>query len=321
MDQAERIQVFVRGIWDWFRTHKRSLPWRDLRVRDPNHRAYLILVSEIMLQQTQVSRVIHLYKNFIQTYPRIEDLSRASNSEVIIAWRGLGYNNRALRLRNTAREIVEKRSSVFPQSLDELLLLPGIGHYTASAVRNFAFQLPTPCIDTNIRRILHRFFFGIERGDGTWKKQDKDLLLLAKKVLEEALKEPCSTTADWHAALMDFGALVCTKNNPKWHHFSKDLKLSCISYGKELKRTKKLINNEPGRLIAGVHVPNRIIRGRIVEVLRGSPRGIAISDIGPLVAIDWVFDNHTEWLTAILQSLERDGVVKRTGDNVRLSES
>ncbi len=180
MTRADRIAVFCDEIWMWFGNNKRSLPWRDLPDRDIENKAYKVLVSEIMLQQTQVSRVIISYKNFIQTFPHISVLAGASNREVMMAWRGLGYNNRALRLRDAAREIVTRKK--FPRGMEELQSLPGIGHYTAGAIRNFAFGIPTACMDVNIKRILHRFFIGIENSDGTYKVDESDLLVLAEKV-------------------------------------------------------------------------------------------------------------------------------------------
>lgn len=328
MTQSERIKRFTRGIWDWFARNKRSLPWRDLKEKDDNRRAYLVLVSEIMLQQTQVSRVIILYKEFIRKFSLIEDLAKASNSEILIAWRGLGYNNRALRLRDAARTIVTEKGGGFPRSLEELQPIPGIGHYTASAVLNFAFGIPSACLDTNIRRILHRFFVGPENPDGTWKKDERYLLKLAEEVLHCALgpsprparrgtplhrdgEGPGARTSDWHAALMDFGSLVCTKNSPKWELFSEDLKSSCMAYGKEIKRTKNMIKKEPGRLVAGRFIPNRIFRGRIIETLRDVPEGLPLDHLGSRVAIDWTMGDHREWLALIIESLGRDGMIEK----------
>ena len=186
MDRLCRMHLFCTGILDWYAVHRRTLPWRDLKTKNLDHKAYLVLVSEVMLQQTQVPRVIILYKKFIQTFPLIEDLAKASNAEVLIAWRGLGYNSRALRLRDTAKAIVSQ--NCFPREMHDLQKLPGIGHYTAGAIRNFAFGIPTPCIDVNIRRILHRFFVGPENVDGTWKKDDAYLLKIAEEALATVMK-------------------------------------------------------------------------------------------------------------------------------------
>lgn len=403
MPEPDRIRIFVDEIWKWFAVHKRSLPWRDLPDDDPDHKAYLILVSEIMLQQTQVPRVIVLYKEFIRRFPRIEDLAKATNAEVLMAWRGLGYNNRAIRLRDTARTILgnskrqishlrpfgdsgghanynsekyqsnshlpalhyssdearsiacpskpEGRSGVnyqfFPRSMTDLLALPGVGPYTAAAIRNFAFNLPTPCLDTNIRRILHRFFVGPENADGTWRKDDRWLMGVAEKVLKEAMlerrhrgfrrvrrsrgdndnfsssdssasSESSASSSSWHAALMDFGSLVMTKNNPKWNLLSPELRSICKAYGKRINRVQKVIKREPGREIAGKYIPNRIIRGRVVEALRDHPDGLTIDQIGPIVAMDWTMGDFRGWLQGIVQSLMKDLILEKQKRVLRL---
>ena len=330
MKESDRIEAFTRDIWEWYGRHKRTLPWRDLAEKDADRRAYLVLVSEVMLQQTQVSRVTVLYKNFIQKYPHTEALSKAKNSEVLIAWRGLGYNNRALHLRDAAKKIAHDFDGVVPREMETLQSLPGVGHYTAAAVRNFAFGIPTACMDVNIRRILHRFFVGPENADGTWKKDDAFLLKLAEKVLTRALQTadaPLSETssalpsasADWHAALMDFGSLVMTKNSPKWDQFSKTLKTVCMAYGKEIKRTKNVIKKEPGRMLGSRFVPNRIFRGKIIEQLRDHPKGLTPDAIGQRVALDWTMGDHREWLHGLLSGLQKDGMIVSRGKAFRLA--
>src|SRR3989338_7374659 len=183
MHRSDRIIAFVDTIWAWYAVHKRSLPWRDLAVVDETERAYRVLVSEVMLQQTQVSRVVIIYKRFLEQFPTIEKLASASTKDVLMAWRAMGYNSRALRLRDAAKIIIEDFGGVFPKEFNQLRSIKGVGPYTAGAIRNFAFNLPTPCIDTNIRRILHRTFVGPENSDGTYKKDDRYLLGLAGEVL------------------------------------------------------------------------------------------------------------------------------------------
>ncbi len=333
MTESDRIRIFCHEIWAWFNVHKRTLPWRDLKTKDIDQKAYLVLVSEIMLQQTQVPRVIILYKQFIQKFSHMKALSKASNSEILIAWRGLGYNNRALRLRDAAKIIVAPHpdplprgegnkskgfNGRFPSSMEDLQSIGGIGHYTAAAVRNFAFGIPTPCLDTNIRRILHRFFVGPENPDGTWKKDDKHLLALAARVQDSALAMKKGTCADWNAALMDFGSAVCTKNNPKWLVFTQEMKSICMAYGKQIKRTKKLNKQEPGRMMAGRFVPNRIFRGNIVEALRDAKKPLTLSQLGSQAIPDWTMGDHREWLTKILSNLRRDELIQSAGNKFRL---
>ena len=148
------ISQFLSTLFSWYAVHKRTLPWRDLQGDDPVHRLYMILVSEVMLQQTQVPRVRDMYKKFIQKFPTSFDLSQASNADVLVAWKGLGYNSRALRLRDAARELQARDVSLIVE--DDLRSLPGVGPYTAGALRTFALGQPTACIDTNIRRKIGR---------------------------------------------------------------------------------------------------------------------------------------------------------------------
>ncbi len=345
VQKSERIEAFVTQIWNWYAVHKRTLPWRDLPDAHPTERAYKVLVSEIMLQQTQVPRVMVVFKSFLERFPLITKLAQASNAEVITAWRGMGYNSRALRLRDAARGIVAKgqedkragrQEIVFPTDMEELLSIPGIGPYTAAAIRNFAFGIPTPCIDTNIRRILHRVFIGPENADGTWEKGDDYLIELAEQVLKSAMNSyharsslentnnekrvnelTSSAAADWHAALMDFGSLVQTKRNPKWEvcpltakGIMKTTKKSYERSAMSDQRTGKILKKEPGREIAGRHVPNRIIRGRVVEALRDAPKGMTLGQLGRVACIDWDEDEHREWMRALLQKLVRDSMIK-----------
>ena len=232
----------------------------------------------------------------------------------------MGYNNRALRLRDAARAVMERHGGVIPQSMDELQALPGIGHYTAAAIRNFAFGMSTPCLDTNIRRVLHRAFIGPERADGTWPTDDRALLGLAERalraaedafaVLSDELPNAGAPGAEWHAALMDFGSLVCTKRAPRWDVCPlTEAGLMRAAY--KVPSFKRVPKAEPGRMIAGRFVPNRIVRGRIVEALREHPRGLTVGAIGSAACIDWHPEEHRVWLMSLLTGLQRDGIVAK----------
>ena len=345
MDRSERVNAFVDEIWSWYARNKRSLPWRDLKIKDDAERAYRILVSEVMLQQTQVPRVIVIFRRFLEAFPRLQDLARASNRDVLIAWRGMGYNSRALRLRDAARTILEDFGGVFPKDMESLCSIKGIGDYTAAAIRNFAFGIPTPCLDTNIRRVLHRTFVGMENADGTWEKDDKYLLRLAEEVLEAALCSPRAfaggerreaspfvhlrrtqsrravVTAAWHSALMDFGSLVQAKRNPKWDicpltksgickawNGKKSVMLSGAPKGR--RRSTQHTKREPGRFVGAAFIPNRIFRGKIVEELRDSKRGLPLSELGKRVCLDWNFPQHQQWLRGVLKKLKADALVE-----------
>ncbi|MCB9808679.1 hypothetical protein H6770_05515 [Candidatus Peribacteria bacterium] len=323
MKQSEHIAVFVQCIWGWYARHKRDLPWRDLAIEDDMERAYHILVSEVMLQQTQVSRVKIVFKEFLERFPSIADLAAASNTDVIMAWRGMGYNNRALRLRDATREVIKQR--YFPVEMSELIRLPGVGHYTAAAIRNFAFNIPTPCLDTNIRRIIHRSFVGPENADGTWKRDDRYLLVLTEKLLQDAINPSLSSfhfplsASNWHAALMDYGSLVCTMRNPKWDICPLTKAGVMKAAHKEIKRNVERGKREPGRVVAGKHIPNRIFRGKIVEELRDAKKGLSVEEIGALVCIDWDATQHQEWLEKLIEALKRDQLIRIHRDKVLLA--
>ena len=317
MNRAERIHLFTTEIWQWYSTHKRSLPWRDLSIKNDAERTYQILVSEVMLQQTQVGRVKILFKEFLKKFPKLRDLSSASNREIILAWRGMGYNNRALRLRDAAT-MLQTFPSV-PTDMKTLMSLPGVGHYTAAAIRNFAFNLKTPCLDTNIRRILHRTFMGPEKEDGTWEKDDTYLLSLAADVLEAAITPGTKRDArNWHAALMDFGSLVCTTKHPRWDLCPLTRKgIMKAAYRAPTKN--RSARREPGRFVGSTFVPNRIFRGKVVEELRDAADGLTLHTIGKTICIDWSEKDHEAWLTCILEKLIKDQLIQKKSNRFVLS--
>jgi A/G-specific adenine glycosylase len=202
------VSRFRKEIYLYYRRAGRHvLPWR--KTRDP----YEILVSEIMLQQTQVSRVLTKYTEFLKLFPSAHALAKAPVAQVLSAWQGLGYNRRALNLKRAAEAVVKDFGGAFPRTSDELESLPGIGQSTRGAIMAFAFNIPTVFIETNIRAIyLHHFFK--DKTD----VHDKDLLPHIEKTLDK--KNP----RDWYYALMDYGVhLKQTLPNPsrKSIHHSK----------------------------------------------------------------------------------------------------
>ncbi|UPA23007.1 hypothetical protein K8942_02225 [Candidatus Peribacteria bacterium] len=326
MNKEERIAGFVEEIWAWYMRHKRILPWRDLAIADDTQRAYMVLVSEIMLQQTQVPRVMIIFKRFLDEFPTVAALAQASNKEVILAWKGMGYNSRALRLRDAANIIIDEHQGIFPKEMDQLLSIKGIGPYTAAAIRNFAFNIPTPCIDTNIRRILHRTFVGPESDEGTWDMNDRALLKIAAEVLDHAVQTvPAGLkgAADWHAALMDFGSLVQTKSNPKWDICpltEKNLmKATPKNFPESRKLKAKSSSKEPGRMMGATYIPNRIFRGRIVDALREHHQGLDFDLIGQEICTDWT-DEHHLWLEQLLLKLKADGLIAVRKDRYVLGD-
>lgn len=189
---------FQRRLLKWYREYGRDLPWR--RTTDP----YKILVSEVMLQQTQVDRVIPKYHEFLEKYPTVTDLAAAEPDEVRETWSPLGYNIRPYRLHSIARETVERYGGQIPRQPDTLLSLKGIGRYTAGAVRSFAFQEDAAILDTNVMRVLHRIFWG----QGDPKSRKAQLWALSEALI------PKGKGYDFNQALMDFGAMMCTARKP-----------------------------------------------------------------------------------------------------------
>jgi A/G-specific adenine glycosylase len=193
-------QRFRRRLLAWYRRNGRDLPWR--RTRDPYH----ILVSEVMLQQTQVDRVIPKYHEWLGKYPTLEALAGAEESDVAMTWRPLGYNIRPRRLQSIARESVARYGGELPSDHETLLSFKGIGEYTAGAVRSFAFGQRAAILDTNVARVLFRVFVG--EGDPRAHAMKRHLWTVSRTVL------PRSNVFDFNQALMDFGATVCTARNP-----------------------------------------------------------------------------------------------------------
>lgn len=189
---SKKEQQFVESVWEYYRRHgRRSLPWRH--TKDP----YRILVSEIMLQQTQVERVIPKYTHFITQFPSCKSLAQASLGDVLRAWQGLGYNRRAKMLHQCASVVVQEYDGNIPQTHTELMKLPGIGHYTAGAVLAFAYETPVAIIETNIRSaIIHHFF-----SDAT-DVTDKEIMLHVERTLQKDM------VREWYYAFMDYGAYI-----------------------------------------------------------------------------------------------------------------
>jgi len=192
----ERGPAFRRRLLAWFRRAGRDLPWR--RTRDP----YRVLVSEFMLQQTQVSRVLDYYDRFLHRYPSVEALARARPRAVREAWEGLGYYRRAANLHRLAKEVVRRHGGTVPADPEVLLELPGVGPYTAGAVATFAYERPIAAVDTNVGRVIRRVF-SCQTAKDTRKRAQ--------------LLQPRRGKTAWtfNQALMELGALVCSARAPK----------------------------------------------------------------------------------------------------------
>ena len=211
---SKKISEFRRTVWKYYNENGRhDLPWR--KTKDP----YRILVSEVMLQQTQVARVLEKYKQFLKRFPTVRALAKASLADVLKIWSGLGYNRRAKYLHDTAKQLMLfSRGRVFIAS-DELQKLPGIGPYTAAAIRVFAFNEPGILIETNIRAaFIHHFHSNVLQNV---RVSDAEILPLAQKAAEG--QDP----RKWHWALMDYGAYLKrsgVRNNSRSAHYTKQSK-------------------------------------------------------------------------------------------------
>src|SRR5260221_13262 len=281
-------------ILRWYRKHQRELQWR--KTTDP----YEILVSEIMLQQTQVSRVQQKLPPFLNQFPTIRKLAQASNDHVVRAWQGMGYNNRAIRLRNLARVIMTDHGGKIPSEIATLVSLPGIGPYTSHAVACFAFRKHTPVVDVNIRRVLSRVLWRMK--DPTELKPEKEIWGIAGQLLPHDVYT-------WNQALMDLGAVICVARKPLCSFYP--VRENCRSKHLSEKARENSKDKRP-RLEEPIYdgIPRRIWRGKIVETLRSinGRKSIPLFQLGRSIKQD--FGKHElPWLNGIIRRLEQDKLV------------
>ncbi|HLG72197.1 MAG TPA: A/G-specific adenine glycosylase [Chloroflexota bacterium] len=282
-----------KRILDWYRAHGRDLPWR--RTRDP----YWILVSEVMLQQTQVDRVLPKFEQWLAAFPTVEALAEAPTSEVIRLWAPLGYNSRAVRLQAIARQCVREFGGRMPQTFEELLRLKGVGRYTSGAVACFAYEQQVAFWDTNVRRVLARLFRGAEA-----ELTERELETLAQQVLPEG------EAYAWHQALMDLGATVCGSRNPRC-----DLCPAldvCAAHPAILFKPMAVAERKARYEAQPFETTNRYFRGRVVDALRErSP--LSLEELAVRLGRE-----EPAWLDKLVGGLERDGLVVRHSDEVSL---
>ena len=246
---TEATRVLHCDLPQWFATHKRDLPMRAADVSD-----WGTLVFEIMSQQTPIARVQPIWLQWMEHWPTPADVAAASSADIIVAWANLGYPSRALRLKACAAAIVEKHGGEVPLSLKELILLPGVGTYTASALLAFRHGIRVPVLDTNVRRVLVRFLDGREFPPHTTPSKAET------KRADELLPEDGHRAAEVSLALMEFGALVCTQLSPSCDEcpISNNCAWALAGFPKDEKRPTP----QP---YAGT---DRQARGRIMKALR-----------------------------------------------------
>jgi len=265
------IKHFQRFVLHFYRMYGRhDLPWRT--TRDP----YKIFVSEMMMQQTQVSRGIERFPRFIRRFPTVSKLARSAQSSVLKEWLGLGYNRRALNLHRAAKMVVQRCNGVFPSDPKELIHLPGVGPYTANAIAAFAFNKPVVVLDTNIRRVFLFHFFRGRAGIGS--VSDSEIIPLIQETLYR--KNP----RRWYSALMDYGALGDFGENP--NRFSRRYALQSRFEGSR-----------------------RFVRARIVSFLLKHVHGATKRSLESYVRSQSCVKPHD--LTSILLELSREGFIAR----------
>ncbi len=309
-----RIEPIQHRVLDWYAQHQRDLPWR--RTRDP----YAILVSEVMLQQTQVSRVVPKYHEFLDQFPTVEVLAAASPAAVIRAWQGLGYNRRALNLQRTTRIVVDHswcpsfryqgssnqhlphtpgvwgrcwcehghRLDQFPSSIENLMKLPGLGRYTAGAIATFAFGLVAPAVDTNVRQFIDAMLPSRRR------RTESNYYALAARLI------PPDRPAEWLHAVMDYASLVLRSRLP----------LPPPPRGSQSPPPRRSRKGQSEPFIGS----NRYLRGRVIDRLRiqSESGAVLFKQIAGLIEV------HPARFRTILAALERDGMIEHRSDHYQL---
>ena len=271
------------AILDWYRDAGRELPFRA--TADP----YAVLVSEVMAQQTQISRVSEAWSRFLAAFPTIRTLADAQPADVLRAWRGLGYNRRALNLWRAARLVVDEHGGELPRDVAALERLPGIGPYTARAVAAIAFGLPVGAVDTNVRRVLGRTLAGSRDGIASGEFQ---------RVADASV--PAGRPAAWTHAVMDVGATLCRPAAPRCGDCpARDL-CEYVATGGRLEAARVPRATEPAFIDT-----SRWLRGRILDRLRDGPGWVELADrIG---------DHDQAAIETALGDLASEGLVERDG--------
>ena len=314
----DRLTAVHDALLGWYGRVGRDLPWR--RTRNP----YAILVSEIMLQQTQVDRVIPKYFQFLEAFPTLEALAAAPLADVIRVWAGLGYNRRAVRLHAIAREAAERLGGKLPETAEGLRELEGLGAYTANAVACFSGEAQVGVVDTNVRRVLGRVFadeIGLDPVAGP----------TLQRFAEAAL--PSGRAYAWNQALMDLGATVCTSRSP--NHAACPLALHCtgrallttaaparraaesgVEYTLSLPDMPEPVTQPRAprqskpKAVQPFEQTTRFFRGRIVAACRDLAPGetLGLHDLGRALRPDYG-PEHQEWVAGLVEGLRRDGLV------------
>lgn len=270
--KPSEIKKFQKIIWDYYITSgRKNLPWRK------SINPYKIWVSEVMLQQTQVDRVVPFFIAWMKQFPTIQKLANASQVDILRLWKGLGYNSRALRMKQTAQIIVKNYKGKFPKTVESLQKLPGIGPYTAGAISAFAFNQSMVIIETNIRRVfIHHFF--TDRENVT----DDEILQLVEKTLD--IKKP----REWYWALMDYGTFLGRTLNIKGKKYNPNIQ------SKHYTKQSKFIGSD------------REIRGNILSILLQEKNTTTFNKL--VISLKKYSENISR-INKILNQLENEGFI------------
>ncbi len=266
----QEVLNFQQKIYDYYKQHRRSFAWRE------GISPYRIVVSEIMLQQTQTSRVIHKFSEWIRNFPNFDILAKSSKQQVLSCWQGLGYNRRGLALHEFAKKIIHEYKGMVPADQETLQTFKGIGPNTAGSICAFAYNKPVVFIETNIRTVFMYEFFKHEE-----KVHDKDLLPLIKQAVDH------KNAREWYYALMDYGVHLKTKlkvSNKKSKHYIKQ---------SQFEGSK------------------RQMRGAVVRVL-SKMHTLSYDELSELVTLDIPGNKHD--LLSVVEDLQKDGVLKYAKD-------
>ncbi|QLG27606.1 A/G-specific adenine glycosylase [Halorarum halophilum] len=280
------VEAAREALVSWYEADHREFPWR--RTDDP----YRILVSEVMSQQTQLSRVEEAYADFLDRWPAVTDLAAAERGDVVAFWsaHSLGYNNRAKYLHEAANQVVDEYDGSFPESPDELQELMGVGPYTANAVASFAFNNGDAVVDTNVKRVLHRAF-GVPDDDAAFEEAASSLM-------------PAGESRVWNNAIMELGGVACG-TTPRCEEAGCPWRRWCHAY-RTGDFTAPDVPEQPS-----FEGSRRQFRGRVVSTLKEYDE-LPLSKLGPRIRVDYAPGGEygREWLDGLLADLADDGLVE-----------
>jgi len=292
-----RFTKIQKRLLDWHKTNARQFSWRK-KHRDP----YEVLVCEVMGQQTQASRIELYLPKFLKSFPDAESLAGAKKSDIIREWQGLGYNRRVLNLQKAATAIA---GNGFPTSEKNLLALPGVGKYTARAVLIFAFNRSLATVDVNVERVLSRLYRPMDNYESFVRKQD--IYPLAETLV------PKNRSRQWHEAVMDFGATICTKRNPKCQECP--LSELCKNHNKFESPIPSPLRSAEKRYFGK---PKRIWRGKVLKLIAGKPS--SRNDLISALQNSFPSGRFKIFIHEVLRELISEGFCEKRNKNYQLPQ-